>query len=46
MPVQVDHEDDRQIESLFKQIERDESGRLDILVNSAFKGGKVRASFI
>jgi hypothetical protein len=29
------------VESLFKQIEKDENGRLDILVNSAFKGGKV-----
>ncbi len=32
--VRVDHRDDRQVEALFEQIER-EQGRLDILVNNA-----------
>jgi NAD(P)-dependent dehydrogenase (short-subunit alcohol dehydrogenase family) len=40
VPVQVDHEDDKQIESLFKKIQTEENGRLDLLVNNAFKGGK------
>lgn len=44
MPVQVDHEDDKQVEGLFKRIETDERGRLDVLVNTAFKGGKVNTS--
>lgn len=33
--VQVDHGDDAQVESLFRQVRR-EQGRLDILVNNAF----------
>lgn len=35
IPVVCDHSDDAQVESLFKQVERD-SGTLDILVNNAF----------
>lgn len=41
MPVQVDHENDKQIEALFKQIETEQKGQLDILVNCAFKGADV-----
>ena len=41
VPVQCDHENDKDIENLFKQIENEEKGQLDILVNSAFKGGNV-----
>lgn len=37
IPVQVDHEDDVQICNLFKQIEQEQDGRLDILVNNAYK---------
>lgn len=36
--VQCDHENDREIEELFKKIDSEEKGQLDILVNSAFKG--------
>ncbi|CAF0932438.1 unnamed protein product [Brachionus calyciflorus] len=39
IPVQCDHEDDKQIEGLFRRIEHEQNGRLDILVNSAFKAG-------
>lgn len=38
VPIQCDHEDDLQVENLFKKIEKDENGQLDIMVNSAFKG--------
>ena len=38
IPVAVDHENDKQIEGLFKQIESEQKGKLDILVNNAYKG--------
>lgn len=38
--IQCDHEDDLQVEELFKKIDKNEKGQLDILVNSAFKGGE------
>ena len=41
VPVVCDHENSKDIESLFNKIATDEKGQLDILVNSAFKGGKV-----
>ena len=37
IPVQVDHESDQQISDLFKKIETEQNGRLDILVNNAYK---------
>ncbi|CAH8649508.1 unnamed protein product [Schistosoma bovis] len=36
IPVAVDHTDDDQISKLFDRIEREQNGRLDILVNNAF----------
>ena len=36
--VPVDHCDDQQIKSLFEQIEREQDGQLDLLVNNAFGG--------
>lgn len=41
MAIQCDHEKDNEIEELFKKIDKDEKGQLDILVNSAFKGANV-----
>ena len=38
IPVQVDHSDDKQVESLFKRIENEQEGQLDILVNNVFAG--------
>jgi len=35
--VQVDHADDAQIEALFARVAREQGGRLDVLVNNAFK---------
>jgi NAD(P)-dependent dehydrogenase (short-subunit alcohol dehydrogenase family) len=36
--VPVDHSDDEQIKSLFEQIEREQNGQLDLLVNNAYGG--------
>jgi len=36
--VPVDHSDDQQIKSLFEQIDREQNGRLDLLVNNAYGG--------
>jgi dehydrogenase/reductase SDR family protein 1 len=33
----VDHENDGQIKALFDKIEKEQNGRLDILVNNAYK---------
>jgi hypothetical protein len=37
----VDHQDDSQIRELFKKIETEQNGQLDILVNNAFKAADV-----
>ena len=37
----MDHEKSEQIEELFKQINKEQNGQLDILVNNAYKGVKV-----
>ncbi|MFN9059023.1 MAG: SDR family NAD(P)-dependent oxidoreductase, partial [Pseudanabaena sp.] len=36
--VSVDHSDDEQIKSLFEQIDREQNGQLDLLVNNAYGG--------
>jgi NAD(P)-dependent dehydrogenase (short-subunit alcohol dehydrogenase family) len=36
--VPVDHSDDQQIKSLFEQIDREQNGQLDLLVNNAYGG--------
>lgn len=38
IPVQVDHEKSDQIEDLFKKINSEQNGQLDVLVNNAYKG--------
>jgi NAD(P)-dependent dehydrogenase (short-subunit alcohol dehydrogenase family) len=38
IPVGVDHRDDHQVRSLFAQIQSEQQGRLDLLVNNAFGG--------
>lgn len=38
IPVQCDHENDAQIFSLFQRIQVEQNGKLDILVNNAYKG--------
>ncbi|XP_066289628.1 dehydrogenase/reductase SDR family member 1-like isoform X2 [Branchiostoma lanceolatum] len=37
VPVQCDHEKDENIKALFDQIQREQDGQLDILVNNAYK---------
>jgi dehydrogenase/reductase SDR family protein 1 len=39
--VRVDHEKAEEIESLFQRIAKEQDGRLDILVNNAYKGVEV-----
>jgi len=36
IPVVVDHSNDAEVENFFKKIEKDEKGKLDVLVNNAF----------
>lgn len=38
LPVQTDHADDEQVQDLFERIDREQQGRLDLLVNNAFGG--------
>lgn len=38
VPVRVDHEKAEEIEALFQRIAKEQDGRLDILVNNAYKG--------
>lgn len=38
IPVQVDHSNDQQINSLFERIASEQNGQLDILVNNVFAG--------
>ncbi|MEM8777893.1 MAG: SDR family NAD(P)-dependent oxidoreductase [Cyanobacteria bacterium P01_G01_bin.49] len=40
VPVQVDHSDDEQVRLLFEQIQTEQNGQLDILVNNVFSGVK------
>jgi NAD(P)-dependent dehydrogenase (short-subunit alcohol dehydrogenase family) len=41
IPVCVDHEKSEEIKALFEQISKEQDGRLDILVNNAYKGAEV-----
>ena len=36
--VPIDHGDDQQVKSLFEQIDREQNGQLDLLVNNAYGG--------
>jgi len=38
IPVRVDHENSDEIKALFERIAKEQDGRLDILVNNAYKG--------
>jgi len=38
VPLQVDHNNDKEVQEVFEKIKRDEQGKLDILVNNAFAG--------
>jgi len=38
IPVQVDHSDDEQVRRLFEQIDQEQNGQLDLLVNNVFAG--------
>ncbi|MBP0021522.1 MAG: SDR family NAD(P)-dependent oxidoreductase [Cyanobacteria bacterium SBLK] len=40
IPVQIDHSDDEQIQKLFKRIDEEQQGQLDILVNNVYTAGQ------
>jgi dehydrogenase/reductase SDR family protein 1 len=40
IPLQCDHENDKDVEQVFKRIASEQNGQLDILVNNAFKAGQ------
>ena len=40
IPIQVDHSDDEQVRGVFDRIQREQDGRLDLLVNNAYAGVK------
>lgn len=41
MPVVCDSRQESQVRSLFEQVDREQHGRLDVLVNNAFAGAEV-----
>ena len=41
IPVQCDHENDKEVAALFERIKQEQNGQLDISVNNAFKGVEV-----
>jgi len=40
IPVKCDHGNDEEVKQLFDKVSREQNGRLDVLVNNAFKGVK------
>ena len=46
IPVHCDHSNPEDVEELFKQIDDENGGQLDILVNSAFSATAVRCVFL
>lgn len=41
MPVVCDSSKESEVKSLFEQVNREQHGRLDVLVNNAFSGAQV-----
>lgn len=44
VPLQVDHNNDKEVQEVFEKIKRDEKGKIDVLVNNAFAGVNVISS--
>lgn len=42
IPVKCDHGNDEEVKQLFDKVGREQNGRLDVLVNNAYKGVKVQ----
>jgi len=38
IPVKCDHGNDEEVKRLFDKVNREQNGRLDVLVNNAYKG--------
>ena len=41
IPVKCDHGNDEEVKQLFEKVSKEQNGRLDVLVNNAYKGLKV-----
>lgn len=41
IPVKCDHGNDEEVKKLFEKVSQEQNGRLDVLVNNAYKGVKV-----
>lgn len=41
MPVVCDSSQESEVQSLFEQVDREQHGRLDVLVNNAYAGAQV-----
>ena len=41
IPVKCDHGNDEEVKQLFDKVSREQNGRLDVLVNNAYKGVSV-----
>jgi len=41
IPVKCDHGNDEEVKQLFDKVSREQNGRLDVLVNNAYKGVQV-----
>ena len=37
-PIVMDHSNDQEVEDLFKRIDKEQNGKLDVLVNNAYAG--------
>jgi len=38
VPLQVDHNNDKEVQEVFEKIKKNEKGKIDVLVNNAFAG--------
>ena len=41
IPVQCDHSNDDEVKQLFERVKKEQNGKLDVLVNNAYKAVKV-----
>ena len=46
IPVKCDHGNDEQVKQLFDKVSREQNGRLDVLVNNAYKAVPVIITII
>ena len=46
IPVKCDHGNDEEVRQLFDKVSQEQNGRLDVLVNNAYKGVSVKRMII